>query len=94
MAKISENSRKVLEFVKGVDGKANVTLADVAEGTGLTSRQANGCIVAFQKKKMMERVETEIEQEDGTHANVKYIVLTDIGREFDPDAADKAEDAE
>ena len=35
---------------------------------------------------LMERVEAEVEAEDGTHAKVKFIRLTDAGRKFNPDA--------
>ena len=31
-------------------------------------------------------IEAEVEAEDGTHAKVKFIRLTDAGRKFNPDA--------
>ncbi len=91
MAKISEKSRIVLDFVKSIDGQANATAKDIAAETGLTPQSVNGCVTAFQKKGIMARVEAEIENEDGTHDKVKYIVLTDEGRAFDPDAQEDAE---
>ena len=91
MAKISEKSRTVLDFVKSIDGQANATAKDIAAETGLTPQSVNGCVTAFQKKGIMARVEAEIENEDGTHDKVKYIVLTDEGRAFDPDAQEDAE---
>ena len=33
----------------------------------------------------------EIENENGTHDKVKYVVLTDLGRAFDPDSQEDAE---
>jgi hypothetical protein len=36
----------------------------------------------------MERVEAERTLEDGTHAKVKFIKLTDLGRAFDPESAE------
>ena len=88
MAKISEKSRIVLDFVKSIDGQASVTAKDIAAETGLTPQSVNGCVTAFQKKGIMERIPAEVENEDGTHDKVKYIALTDEGRAFDPDAED------
>jgi CO/xanthine dehydrogenase Mo-binding subunit len=39
----------------------------------------------------MERVESEIEVEDGKHKVVKFIKLTDAGKVFDPNAVEDAE---
>lgn len=80
---LTENSKKVLEFVKANDGK-DITAADIAEGTGLDVRVVNGSVTsAFQKKGLMERIPAEIELEDGTHKAIKLIRLTDAGREFE-----------
>ena len=80
------------EYVKSVDGQ-NITAADIAEATGLEVRSVNGIVTsAFQKKGLMERIPAEIELEDGSHKAVKFIRLTDAGREFDPNAEEaKAE---
>lgn len=90
MAKLSENSRKVFEYVKGING-ADVTADDIANATGLGVRQVNGIVTsAFQKKGIMERIPAEIEVTDperGTiHKAVKFIKLTAVGETFDPDA--------
>ena len=37
----------------------------------------------------MERIPAEVENEDGTHKAVKFIKLTDAGKEFDPNATDE-----
>ena len=89
---LKPNSRTVYEFVKANDGK-NMTAADIAEGTGLETKQVNGIVTsAFQKKGLMERIPAEIALEDGTHKAVKFIRLTEAGKEFDPDAEEaKAE---
>lgn len=89
MAKLSENSRKVFDYVKGVNG-ADVTAQDIADATGLGVRQVNGIVTsAFQKKGVMERIPAEIEVNDperGTiHKAVKFIKLTAAGETFDPD---------
>ena len=86
MAKLSENSRKVFDYVKGINN-ADVTAEDIANATGLSTRQVNGIVTsAFWKKGLMERVPAEIQLEDGTHKGVKFIKLTSLGETFDPDA--------
>lgn len=82
---LSENSKKVFDYVKANDGK-QFTATDIAEATDLAVRSVNGIVTsAFQRKGLMARVPAEIELEDGSHKAVKFIVLTDEGREFDPE---------
>lgn len=84
---LSENSRKIFDYVKANDGTK--TANDIAEATGLSSRSVNGSITsAFQKKGLMERVLAEMELPDGTHKQVNLIKLTPAGLAFDPDAPD------
>ena len=89
---LKPNSRTVYEFVKANDGK-NITAADIAEGTGLDTKQVNAIVTsAFQRKGLMERIPAEIELEDGSHKSVKFIKLTAEGKAFNPDAEEtKAE---
>lgn len=94
---MKENSIKVYNYVKANDGK-NITAADIAEGTGLEVKSVNGIVTsAFQRhtikdgdekipQPLMERVPAEIELEDGTHKQVKFIRLTKEGKAFDPTA--------
>lgn len=91
MAVLKENSRKVFDYVKSVNGE-NITAADIATATGLEVKQVNGIVTsAFQRKGLMERIPAEIELEDGTHKPVKFIKLTEAGAAFDPDAETTAE---
>lgn len=91
MAVLKENSRKVFDYVKSVNGE-NITANDIATATGLEVRQVNGIVTsAFQRKGLMERIPAEIELEDGTHKPVKFIKLTEAGAAFDPDAEATAE---
>ena len=91
MAKMSENSRKVFDYVKSLNG-ANVTAGDIAEAVDLGVKSVNGIVTsAFQRKGLMERIPAEVELEDGTHATVKFIKLTADGQAFDPDAVEDAE---
>ena len=88
---LKENSRKVYDYVKANDGK-NMTAADIAEAVGLEVRSVNGIVTsAFQRKGLMARIPAEIELEDGSHKSVKFIVLTDEGKAFDPEAEVEAE---
>jgi hypothetical protein len=85
MAALKENSLKVFNYVKEANG-ANITAADIAEGTGLETRSVNGIVTsAFQRKGLMERIPAEIELEDGTHRAVKFIKLTEAGLNFNPE---------
>ena len=91
MAKISENSKLVYDYVKANEAKG-ITAADIAEGTGLAVRSVNGIVTsAFQRKGLMQRTEKEIELEDGTHKTVKFISLTEDGENFDYNAVEDAE---
>ena len=92
MAALKENSKKVFYFVKENADK-DLIAADIAEGTGLEVKQVNGIVTsAFQTKGLMQRTPAEIQLEDGTHKAVKFISLTEEGKNFDPDAEEtKAE---
>lgn len=86
--KLKENSKLVYDYVKAHEDE-NITAQDIAEATGLNSRQVNGIItMAFQRHKdedknevpLMERVVAEVEEADGSHSKVKLIKLTPEGR--------------
>lgn len=86
MAKISENAMKVLDFVKAHDGEA-ITAMDIAAALELSTQTVNGILTScFCKdtKGYMIRVPGEIELDDGMHKPVKFIQLTDKGREYNP----------
>lgn len=83
---MKENSKKVLEYLKKVNGQ-DVTSADVAEALGLEKRSVDGIFTsAIQRKGLGVRTPAEIELEDGTHKAIKFLSLTDEGMNFDPDA--------
>lgn len=85
---MSENSVKVLEYLKSVNG-TDVTAADVAAALGLEKRSVDGIFTsAIQRKGLGIRTPAEIELEDGTHRAVKFLSLTDAGLTFDPNATD------
>ena len=94
---LKENSKIVYDFVKAHDGE-DFTAQDIADATGLSVRSVNGIVTsAFQRHKdkdknevpLMVRVPAEIQDpETGLHKTIKFIQLTDAGREFDPNAED------
>ena len=56
MAKMSENSRKVFDYMMSI-GDTKVTANDIATALGLSPKSVNGIITqAFQKKGLMERI--------------------------------------
>ena len=83
---MKENSKRVLNYLKEVNG-TNVTAADVAEALGMEKRSVDGSFTsAIQRKRLGIRTPAEIELEDGTHKQVKFLSLTPAGMAFDPDA--------
>ena len=80
------NSKTVLEYLKAHNGE-NLTAADVADATGLEKKQVDGIFTsAIQRKGLGVRIPAEIELEDGSHKQVKFLTLTPAGMAFDPDA--------
>lgn len=87
MAVMKENTKKVITYLQGLGANDNVTAADVAEALGLEVRSVNGIFTsAIQRKELGFRDEQEIELEDGTHAKVKFLRLTDAGKAVDVNA--------
>ena len=85
---MKENSKKVLNYLKSING-ADVTAADVAEALGLEKRSVDGIFTsAIHRKGLGVRTPAEIQLEDGTHKQVKFLSLTPAGMAFDPDAED------
>ena len=94
---MNDNSKKVFNFVKEHDGE-DFTAQDIADALQMKVRSVNGIITsAFQRHKnaakeeipLMVRVPAEvIDPETWLHKPVKFIQLTDEGREFDPEAED------
>ena len=89
---MKENSKKVLNYLKEINGD-NVTAADVAAALDLEKRSVDGIFTsAIQRKGLGVRTPAEIELEDGTHKQVKFLSLTPAGMAFDPDATEEAAD--
>ena len=87
---MKENSKSVLNYLMEINGE-NVTAADVAATLGLEKRSVDGIFTsAIQRKGLGVRTPAEIELEDGTHKQVKFLSLTPAGMAFDPDATEEA----
>lgn len=77
MKMFSENAQLVIRFLQANVG-AQLTADNIADATGLTSRQVNGTVTGLAKKGIAERVEVEgIEK--------KVIALTAAGASVNPD---------
>lgn len=87
---MSENTMKVMEFLKE-NASGNYTADDVADALGITSKQVVGGFNSFVKKGLGERVEAEVELEDGKHKTVKFLRLTDAGLAWTPESEATAE---
>ena len=78
MAKISENSVKVLNYLKENHGK-KMTSQDVAEALELTTAQVNGTFTALQNKELGYREDATV---TGT-ADISFLAITDEGMAAD-----------
>lgn len=82
---MKQATKDIFNYIKAHDGE-DFTAKDIAEALNMNVKSVNGSITAFQRKGYTERVEAEMELEDGTHEKVKLIRMTPDGRTFDPDA--------
>ena len=89
---MNENTKKIITYLQGLNENDNVTAQDVADALGLADkRTVDGSFTsAIQKKKLGVRVSAEIELEDGTHKQVKFLKLTEAGRALDVNADEEA----
>lgn len=86
---MTEKSKAVLNYLKEHDGE-DLTSGDVALALGVEKRSVDGTFTSLQKKGYGVRVPSEVELEDGTHRQVKFLKLTDEGFNVDPDADEPA----
>lgn len=78
---LKENSLVIFNYVQEHDGE-DFTAADIAEATGIPVKSVNGCITAMARHhELMYREEVAV-----TGGKVKYIRLTETGKNFDPEA--------
>lgn len=91
MAKMSENTAKVIKFLQG--NNSGFTAIEIADATGLDVKQVNGIFTAaIQRKELGYRSEVKVAIEvDGEQKEAKQLFLNDAGLAFDVDAALAAE---
>lgn len=83
---VKPNTKLVINYLKENNGTP-LTAADIAEALGLEKKQVDGIFTsAIQRKGLGVRTPAEVELEDGTHAKVKFMSLTDEGMNYNPDA--------
>lgn len=94
MAKMTENSKRVLKFLQenGV-GKA-FTYKQVAEAldfdnTATVIGSVGGERSGLVKRGFVEKFAEEVELEDGKTKTIKKFALTEAGMNFDPDAEEE-----
>ena len=89
---MNANTKKIFTYLQSLSANDNVTAQDVADALGLADkRTVDGSFTsAIQKKGLGIRVTAEVELEDGTHKQVKFLKLTEAGRALDVNAEEEA----
>lgn len=83
---MSANTLNVIEYLKAHNGE-NLTAQDVADALNVDVKVVNGAFTSgIQKKGLGQRIEAEIELDDGSHKKVKFLTLTADGLAFTPEA--------
>lgn len=83
---MSANTLNVIEYLKAHNGE-NLTAQDVADALDVDVKVVNGAFTSgIQKKGLGQRIEAEIELDDGSHRKVKFLTLTADGLAFTPEA--------
>lgn len=91
MAKMTENSRKVLEALKNAGAGVPFTTKQMQEIIGAEKAGAvTGSVTGLVKKGYAERFK-KTEEVDGKIKEVSYFCLTEAGMAYDPDATTDAE---
>jgi len=80
--KLTEKSMEVLDYVK--DNGGRVSIPEITAALGRTSDRSTGANVTdLQRKELVVREKVEVE---GADKPVTYVVLTDLGKAWAPDA--------
>ena len=83
---MSVNTLNVIDYLKAHNGE-NLTAQDVADALDVDVKVVTGAFNSgIQKKGLGQRIEAEIELDDGSHRKVKFLTLTADGLAFTPDA--------
>ena len=84
---MSENSRKVLNFLKEKGVGAQFTVKQMMTELGFEKAGCvTGSINSFVKKNLVDRTVEVVEDENGKTTEVKYFSINQAGLDYDPDA--------
>lgn len=85
-AKMTENSRKVFDYLKAAGAGVKFTTKQVQEALGFEKAgSVTGSVTGLVKKGFAVR-EKEMREVDGKQKEVSVFYLTEAGAAFDPDA--------
>lgn len=85
---MKESTKTIIKYLQAHNGE-DMTAADVAEALGLEKKSVDGTFTAaLQRKGYGYREEAEVEIEEGKHAKIKFLKLTDAGVNYDVDATE------
>lgn len=89
---MSENARKVLDFLKEKGVGAQFTIKQLMNELGFEKAGcATGSINSFVKKNLVDRTVEVVEDENGKTSEVKYFSINEAGMAYDPDAVSEDE---
>lgn len=77
---LSENTKAIFKTVKE-SVNAPLTVAEIAEAVGVSTRSAQGSVLALSRQNLVNLVEVEKGEE-----TVKVVAMTEAGLSFDIDA--------
>lgn len=90
--KMTENSRKVFDYLKSAGAGVKFTTKQVQEALGFEKAgSVTGSVTGLVKKGYAERFKETVEVEEGKTKEISYFCLTEAGAAFDPDAEVDAE---
>lgn len=86
-AKMTENSRKVFDYLKSAGAGVKFTTKQVQEALGFEKAgSVTGSVTGLVRKGYAERFKETVEVEEGKTKEISYFCLTEAGAAFDPDA--------
>ena len=90
--KMTENSRKVFDYLKSAGAGVKFTTKQVQEALGFEKAgSVTGSVTGLVRKGYAERFKETVEIEEGKTKEISYFCLTEAGAAFDPDAEVDAE---
>ena len=90
--KMTENSRKVFDYLKSAGAGVKFTTKQVQEAVGFEKAgSVTGSVTGLVRKGYAERFKETVEVEEGKTKEISYFCLTEAGAAFDPDAEVDAE---